>query len=90
VAVAETVLHDELPNHRGEFEIAAQEFEDRYLVRFAGEELVLANLTGATLKRLAGDGSMSTVMPYAMPQARADLLRSVSELEENFRRPVNP
>jgi hypothetical protein len=68
VAVAESVLHDEMPNRRGEFEIAAQEFEDRYLVRFTGGDLVLVNLTGAALKRLAGDGSMSTVMPYALPQ----------------------
>lgn len=68
VAVGETVLHDEMPTHRGEFQIAAQEFEGRYLHRFTGEDLLLANMTGAALKRLAGDGSFSTVIPPRIPQ----------------------
>lgn len=67
VAIAETVLHDEMPQD-GHFDIAVQEFEDRFLVRFAGEPLVLADLTGVALKALAGDGSLSTVMPYTLPQ----------------------
>lgn len=67
VAIAETVLHDEMPA-RGMFRIAVQEFESRFLVKFAGEDLVLADLTGVALKTLAGDGSMSTVKPYTLPQ----------------------
>jgi hypothetical protein len=67
VAIAETVLHDEMPN-AGVFHVAAQEFESRFLVKFTGENLVLADLTGVALKALAGDGSMSTVMPYTLPQ----------------------
>jgi hypothetical protein len=67
VAIAETVLHDEMPQD-GHFDIAVQEFEDRFLVRFAGERLVLADLTGVALKALAGDGSISTIMPYTLPQ----------------------
>lgn len=67
VAIAETVLHDEMPRN-GLFSIAVQEFEHRFLVRFGGDELVLADFTGVALKALAGDGSMSTVMPYALPQ----------------------
>jgi hypothetical protein len=67
VAIAETVLHDEIPTH-GMFKIAVQEFEDRSVVKFTGEDLVLADLTGVALKALAGDGSMSTVMPYTLPQ----------------------
>ncbi len=67
VAIAETVLHDEMPTN-GHFDLAVQEFEDRFLVRFGGESLILADLTGVALKSLAGDGSMSTVMPYTLPQ----------------------
>jgi hypothetical protein len=67
VAIAETILHDEMPD-RGHFKIAYSEFSNRHLVRFAGDKLVLANLTGASLKSLAGDGSMSTIMPYRLPQ----------------------
>lgn len=37
-------------------------------MKFAGDDLVLADLTGVALKALAGDGSMSTVMPYTPPQ----------------------
>ncbi len=53
---------------RGKFAVAYSEFESRKLVRFSGSTLRLANLTGAELKALAGDGSMSTVMPYTLPQ----------------------
>jgi hypothetical protein len=67
VAIAETILHDEIPD-RGHFKIAYSEFSNRHLVRFEGDELVLANLTGASLKSLAGDGSMSTITPYRLPQ----------------------
>ena len=67
VAVAETILHDEMPK-RGSFKIAWSEFANRYLVRFTGRKLILANLTGASLKMLAGDGSISTLIPYRLPQ----------------------
>ena len=67
VATAETILHDEMPTH-GKFDIAVQEFENRFLVTFGGSNLVLADLTGPALKALAGDGSMSTIMPPTLPQ----------------------
>jgi hypothetical protein len=68
VAIAETVLHDEMPNGNAEFEIAAEEFTDRFLVTFKGSQLLLAKLTGESLKSLAGDGSVSTVVPPDIPQ----------------------
>lgn len=40
VTIAETVLHDEMPA-RGVFRIVVQEFENRFLVKFAGDELLL-------------------------------------------------
>ena len=67
VAMAETLLHDEVPVH-GRFALAYSEFADRYRVRFDGTRLRLANLTGADLKAFAGDGSLSTIVPYDVPQ----------------------
>jgi hypothetical protein len=66
-AVAETVLHDEMPVE-GTFSIAYSEIDSRYLVRFKRGSLVLANLTGIPLKRLGGHGSLSTIVPYKLPQ----------------------
>jgi RES domain len=67
VAIAETVLHDEMPN-RGRFEIAVQEIENRHCVRFRGKPLTLIDLTGPALKALVGTGAISTTMPYDVPQ----------------------
>ena len=75
VAIAETILHDELPV-RGRFEIAAQEIEDRYAVRFRGEPLTLVDLTGIALKALIGTGAISTTMPYDVPQRWSRALHS--------------
>jgi hypothetical protein len=67
-AVAETVLHDEMPV-RGRFGVAQADFESRQMVRFPeGGMLKLADFTGAALKVLVGDSSISTVMPYDLPQ----------------------
>ena len=67
VAIAETILHDEMPV-RGRFEVAVQEIDNRYCVRFRGQPLTLVDLTGTALKALIGDGAISTTMPYDVPQ----------------------
>ena len=67
VAIAETILHDEMPVE-GRFDVAAQEIEDRHCVRFQGEPLTLVDLTGTALKALIGTGAISTTMPYDVPQ----------------------
>lgn len=66
-AIAETVLHDEMPVN-GRFRLSKTDFESRHLVRFDGEPLRLANLTGVHLKTLGSDGALSTMTPYALPQ----------------------
>lgn len=67
-AVAETALHDEVPL-RGRFRVARQDFESRQIVRFPHSELLrLADFTGVALKTLLGDSSISTVLPYDLPQ----------------------
>lgn len=70
-ALAETLLHDEIAV-RGGFSLPWGELASRQLVRFrGGASLVLADLTGVALKTLGGDGSLSTVTPYRLPQAWA-------------------
>jgi hypothetical protein len=66
-AVAETILHDLMPV-RGRFSVPFHEFESRQLVRFDGSPLLLANLTGTSLKTLVGDSALSTITPYELPQ----------------------
>lgn len=70
-AIAETVLHDELPD-KGQFKIRQEDIDSRYLVTFAAGDddgmLNLADLTGRHLKRLGGDNALSAEHPYDMPQ----------------------
>ena len=65
-AMAETILHDEIPVG-GSFRIREEELETRFLVTYsgdaAGNHLQLADLTGANLKRLGGDNSLSAETP---------------------------
>jgi RES domain len=68
VAIAETVLHDEMPVG-GRFNLAADELERRNCVRFsAGSTLNLVDLTGTALKSLVGSSEISTVLTYDLPQ----------------------
>lgn len=70
-AIAETVLHDEVPE-KGRFRIRQEDIDARYLVTFAAGEdngmLRLADLTGPHLKRLGGDNSLSAEHPYEVSQ----------------------
>lgn len=66
-AVAETVLHDLRPVS-GVFEVAQSDLDARFLVRFTGGDLNMAVLYGAPAKALVGEGSISTVEPYDLPQ----------------------
>ena len=59
VAFAETVLHDEVPVS-GRFAVAEASLTARFVVTFQDAELVLADLTGAALKRSGIDPSIST------------------------------
>jgi hypothetical protein len=70
-AMAETILHDEIPVD-GAFPIRAEEFEKRFLVTYDGAtgqgDLRMADLTGASLKRLGGDNNLSAETPYTVTQ----------------------
>lgn len=67
VALAETVLHDEIPT-QGRFDIAASELDRRYVLEFSGDKLKLANLHGAALKRMGGHGDLSGTHDYTLTQ----------------------
>lgn len=67
-AFAETVLHDEVADlELGGFPLVTAELE-RYVLSFTGSPLNVAVLHGLPLKNLGGDGSLSTVVPYDIPQ----------------------
>lgn len=70
-AIAETVLHDEIPE-KGRFKIRQEDIDARYLVTCAAGAdngmLKFADLTGPHLKRLGGDNSLSAEHPYGVSQ----------------------
>jgi hypothetical protein len=68
----------------GRFEIAVQRLEGRHVVLFSGTDLMLADLTGAPLKRLGADGSLSTMTPYAVPQRWAVALHEHPSKMDGF------
>lgn len=67
VAIAESVLHDELPLD-GAFHISQTALEQRYLHRFNGRSLRVLELTGVTLKRMAGHAELAGTASYALTQ----------------------
>ena len=66
-AFAETVLHDRTAD-KGTFAIRYSELEQLWVVTFKGRTLKLAVLTGKNLKQLGGEGGLSSIVPYDIPQ----------------------
>jgi RES domain len=75
VAIAETVLHDLMPEG-GHFVVPPDELESKQVVRFQGGALKLAKLAGTALKRIVGSSEISMIFPYDLPQAWAMALHS--------------
>ena len=67
VAMAETMLHDLSPVD-GAFKMSPSSLDAFYLLRFKGEPLVLADLTGVALKRLDGSADLAGHDLYDMTQ----------------------
>ena len=63
VALAETLLHD-LEPVAGEFIVPVDTLAARYVLRFQGQPLIVADLTGAALKRLGGHAELSGTSSY--------------------------
>lgn len=68
MAIAESVLHDQIPIN-GAFRISPFSLDAFYLLRFKGTPLVLADLTGVALKKLGGNADLAGHDPlYRMAQ----------------------
>lgn len=68
VAIAESILHDEMPVN-GKFEIANTTLTGKLVYTFkTGSNLRLLQLTGATLKKLGGTANLSGSINYAITQ----------------------
>lgn len=63
VAIAETLLHDEIPVN-GAFRFSVDALNKRYVHRFSGSALRMLDLTGATLKRLSGHADLAGTASY--------------------------
>jgi hypothetical protein len=66
-AFAETVLHNRVAVNGG-FEVPVSELENPFVVSFKAAPLCVAVLVGTELKTLGGDGELSTITPYDIPQ----------------------
>lgn len=67
VAIAESILHDELPIN-GAFQLTRQHIDNHYALYFGGHALHLLNLTGPLLKRLGGSADLAGTSDYTITQ----------------------
>jgi len=68
VALAETLLHDRKPIHN-RFVIELAVIQARFVIRFAGKPLIVADLTGAALRQLGGHAGLSGTSSYQTTKA---------------------
>lgn len=83
VAIAESLLHDVEPA-AGKFAVPVSEVERRYVFRFSGPELRLANLTGMALLLLGGNGELSGTPTYGMTRKWAKAVFDHPEQVDGF------
>jgi len=67
LAMAETLLHDAVAV-RGRFRVHPDSIATRFVLAFAGKPLRLADLTGASLKRMGGHAALTGNASYGLPQ----------------------
>jgi hypothetical protein len=67
VAMAESILHDEIPVN-GTFQLTRQHIDNHYALYFGGSALHLLNLTGPLLKRLGGSADLAGTSNYSITQ----------------------
>jgi RES domain len=88
VAFAESVIHECGRFVRGSYEVPAAELTERSVVRFACERrksLVMADLTGAALKRLGLNNDISASADYTASQAWARAIHDASPRWDGIR-----
>jgi hypothetical protein len=67
VGVAETLLRDRTPV-QGYYVVELAVIMQRYVIQFTGQPLVLADLTGAELKRIGGHAELTGTSTYDIPK----------------------
>jgi hypothetical protein len=83
VAMAETLLHDAVAA-RGMFRVHPERIASRHVLRFDGAALRLADLTGASLKRLGGHAGLSGTASYRLPQRWSQALHRHPAMVDGF------
>ena len=68
MALAETLLHDRKPI-RNCFMVELAVIRSRFVIRYQGQSLILADLTGAALRRLGGHAQLSGASSYKTTKA---------------------
>lgn len=83
VAIAETILRDRAPVH-GHFHVSTATLNTKYVLRFSGRRLRLADLTGAHLKRLDGTADLAGTANFKVTQAWALAVHANSGCFDGF------
>lgn len=83
VAVAETVLHDRKPI-KSWFVVELAVIKRLYVVLFAGSPLVLADLTGAELKRAGGHAALTGACSYKTTRKWSAAVHAHLDLVDGF------
>jgi hypothetical protein len=83
VALAETLLHDAVAV-RGAFRVHPDSIASRHVLHFDGTPLRLANLTGASLKRLGGHAGLSGTASYRLPQRWSQAVHAHPDRVDGF------
>ena len=83
VAIAESLLHDAEPEN-GRFKVPVSEVDARYVFRFSGPDLRLANLTGTSLLLLNGSGEISGTTNYTLTHKWARAVYDHPELVDGL------
>jgi hypothetical protein len=83
LALAETLLHDAVAV-RGRFAVHPHTIAGRFVLGFSGSPLRLADLTGASLKRLGGHAGLSGNASYRLPQRWSQALHRHPDQVDGF------
>lgn len=83
-AVAETLLHNRVAQ-KGYFHVESAVILARYHISFQGSDLILADLTGAELKRMGGHAGLCGTSSYKTPQNWSAAIHAHPDVVDGFR-----
>jgi hypothetical protein len=85
VALAETLLHDRIPEKNGYFFIELAVIAARYHLDFRGDDLCMADLTGSSLRRMGGHAGLCGMSSYKTPQNWSRAIHDHPDNVDGFR-----